>query len=120
VTWNNIRIERFWRSLKYEEVFLNEYNSVREAKSAIGSYIDFYNHERLHQSLGYYTPHEVYYGIEKVNNKDFLAPSAQGAPFARSSLRSHPVRDSAVILDCFNHPTAPQGEVKGGGGDYIL
>ena len=61
---DNILCERFWRSVKYEEVFLKEYNSVREAKDAIHKYIIFYNHERIHQSLNYFTPHEVYNGIK--------------------------------------------------------
>jgi len=58
---DNIFTERFWRSLKYEEVYLNDYASPREARQRIGQYIDFYNNERLHQSLGYKTPAEVYY-----------------------------------------------------------
>jgi len=57
---DNIYIERFWRSVKYEEIYLNDYDSVSELKSAIGSYIKFYNHKRWHQSLGYKTPAEVY------------------------------------------------------------
>lgn len=58
---DNIFTERFWRSLKYEEVYLNDYASPREARQRIGQYIDFYNNERLHQSLDYKTPAEVYY-----------------------------------------------------------
>jgi len=64
---DNVLIERFWRSLKYEEVFLAEYLTVQEAKKKIAEYINFYNHERIHQSLDYYTPHEIYYGIEKLS-----------------------------------------------------
>src|ERR1041385_4336255 len=57
---DNIFVERLWRSLKYEEVYLNAYASVAEAKSGIGSWLDFYNEERQHQSLGYRTPRQVY------------------------------------------------------------
>ena len=64
---DNIIIERFWRSLKYEEVFLNEYETVDEAKQAINRYIKFYNTERMHQSLNYATPQEVYFQF--YNNK---------------------------------------------------
>ena len=57
---DNIFVERLWRSLKYEEVYLNAYASVAEAKAGIGSWLDFYNEERQHQSLGYRTPRQVY------------------------------------------------------------
>src|SRR5262249_27706108 len=57
---DNIFIERLWRSLKYEEVYLNAYASVAEAKAGIGSWLGFYNEERQHQSLGYRTPRQAY------------------------------------------------------------
>jgi len=57
---DNIFIERLWRSLKYEEVYLKDYQLVSEAEAGIGRYIRFYNHERLHQSLGYRPPASVY------------------------------------------------------------
>lgn len=59
---DNIFTERLWRSLKYEEVYLHDYQSPKEARLGISRYLDFYNHERLHQSLGYRTPAEVYFG----------------------------------------------------------
>ena len=57
---DNIFIERLWRSLKYEEVYLKDYASVPEARAGIGGYFRFYNHERLHQSLDYRTPAAIY------------------------------------------------------------
>jgi len=60
--FDNIRMERFWRSIKCEEIYLKEYNSFMEMKKGIGDYIEFYNHKRFHQSLGYRTPAEVYSG----------------------------------------------------------
>jgi putative transposase len=57
---DNIFTERLWRSLKYEEVYLNDYGSPREARQGIARYITFYNDERPHQALGYQTPSEVY------------------------------------------------------------
>jgi len=57
---DNIFIERFWRSLKYEEVYLKNYESVADAKENIKKYFEFYNHERPHQSLNYATPAKVY------------------------------------------------------------
>jgi putative transposase len=62
---DNIFIERFWRSLKGEEVYLNEYGSVKELKEAIDAYIEFYNEERWHQALGYKRPAEVYFAEER-------------------------------------------------------
>jgi putative transposase len=62
---DNIFIERFWRSLKREEVYLNEYASVKELKEAIEAYIEFYNEERWHQALGYKRPAEVYFAEER-------------------------------------------------------
>src|SRR5467141_2530999 len=56
---DNIFVERLWRSLKYEEVYLNAYATVAEAKAGIGSWLAFYNEERQHQSLGYRTPRQI-------------------------------------------------------------
>jgi len=53
---DNIFIERLWRTVKYEEVYLKDYVDVREAVSNLKSYFTLYNHERPHQSLGYQTP----------------------------------------------------------------
>lgn len=60
--YDNIFVERLWRSLKYEEVYLKEYATVREARLNIGEYFRFYNFERLHQALGYNTPYQRYAG----------------------------------------------------------
>jgi len=57
---DNIFIERLWRSLKYEEVYLRDYARVPEARTGIGRWFQFYNHERPHQSLGYRTPAGLY------------------------------------------------------------
>lgn len=57
---DNIFVERLWRSLKYEEVYLHDYQSVSEARMAIDRYFRFYNMERPHAALGYKTPYEVH------------------------------------------------------------
>ena len=57
---DNIFIERLWRSLKYEEVYLKDYETVTEARAGIGKYFRFYNQERLHQSLEYRTPAAIW------------------------------------------------------------
>lgn len=58
--WDNIFVERFWRSLKYEEVYLKQYENYNEAYIGITSYIDNYNAKRPHSALSYKTPFEVY------------------------------------------------------------
>ncbi len=57
---DNIFTERLWRTVKYEEVYLHEYSGPRAARSGLTRYLEFYNHERPHQSLAYRTPGEVY------------------------------------------------------------
>ena len=64
-------IERFWRSAKVERIYLNEYNTIKELKNDVSDYIDFYNHKRFHQTLGYKKPMSFYYDILKINNKDY-------------------------------------------------
>jgi putative transposase len=87
---DNIFIERLWRSLKYEEVFIKAYGSVAEARRDIGSWLAFYNDERPHQALDYRTPREVFVGT----------PAACGhVDNASASLRSAPAL-----------PTCPQAQ----------
>ena len=65
---DNICIERFWRSIKYEEIYLNEYKNIKSLNRAIEKYIYSYNKKRLHSAIGYKTPNEIYY--QAVNNLD--------------------------------------------------
>ena len=65
---DNVYIERFWRSFKREEFYLNEHRSIKELQGAVSAYIEFYNQKRWHQSLGYKRPAEVYLG-EVENGK---------------------------------------------------
>jgi len=58
---DNIFTERLWRSVKYEEVYLHDYQSPKEARQGLTRYLDFYNHQRPHQALDYQTPAEVYF-----------------------------------------------------------
>jgi len=67
---DNIFTERLWRAVKYEEVYLHEYTSLREARTGLTTYFDFYNHRRVHQALGYRTPAEVYTGRPGGGNVD--------------------------------------------------
>jgi putative transposase len=57
---DNIAIERFWRSAKYENIYINEYKTVKELKAGVTDYIKFYNHRRFHQTLDYRRPMEAY------------------------------------------------------------
>ena len=57
---DNVFVERLWRSLKYEEVYLKAYDSVADARAGIAAWIEFYNFERPHQALGYLTPWESF------------------------------------------------------------
>lgn len=67
--YDNIHVERGWRSLKQEEVYLKEYTTLADAKENIGRYIQQYNHNRLHQALGYKTPVSVYQTGNSWNSK---------------------------------------------------
>ncbi len=58
--FDNIFIERLWRTVKVEEVYLRDYQTIAEAEYYLGRYFEFYNNERLHQALGYRSPAEVY------------------------------------------------------------
>lgn len=66
--FDNIFVERLWRSVKYEEVYIKNYESVRDAYDNLARYFELYNRERLHESLGYRTPHEAYFSGN--NNHD--------------------------------------------------
>lgn len=57
---DNIFTERLWRMVKYEEVYVHDYTSPKEARRQLNNYFEFYNHKRLHQALDYQTPAEVY------------------------------------------------------------
>ena len=79
---DNIFIERLWRSLKYEEVFMKAYGSVAEARRGIGGWLRFYNDERPHQALKYRTPGEVFAGAacEHVDNASATLRCAPALP----------------------------------------
>ena len=67
---DNIFTERLWRTVKYEEVYLHDYQTPKEARHNLSRYLRFYNEERPHQSLGYKTPASVYFGSDKINHKE--------------------------------------------------
>jgi len=57
---DNVYVERLWRTIKYEKVFLHSFDTVDQARGALRNFIDFYNQKRCHQALNYHTPDDVY------------------------------------------------------------
>jgi putative transposase len=84
---DNIFVERLWRSLKYEEVYLHAYASVAEAKAGIGAWLRFYNEERQHQSHAYRTPRQVYEEGLWVCGRSAL-PTRSASPASRANTES--------------------------------
>ena len=75
VSWTISSWSASGEALKYEEVYLKAYDTVKEAKAGIGQYMNFYNYERLHQALGYKTAWEAHHGLDKQpwpKNKNML------------------------------------------------
>ena len=63
---DNVFVERLWRSVKYESIYLHAYETPREVRVALARYFEFYNAHRPHQSLGYRTPDEIYFGTQEL------------------------------------------------------
>jgi putative transposase len=84
---DNIFVERLWRSLKYEEIYLHAYANVTEAKAGIGAWLNFYNTERQHQSLGYRTPRQIYQEGLWICGRSAL-PTGCASPASRASSES--------------------------------
>ncbi len=62
--FDNIFIERLWRTVKYDNIYIQEYHTITDTRQGLKTYFDSYNMERLHQSLDYQTPWEVYSGLK--------------------------------------------------------
>jgi len=107
---DNIPIERFWRTLKHENVFLKAYESVDEVRNGIKEFIDLYNEERLHSSIGYTYPGAVY-------RSEKLAPAYFLGQFIKKTRQTSPVDSventiscgvSSLSVGCLPH--SPQGQ----------
>jgi putative transposase len=85
---DNIFIERLWRSLKYEEVFIKAYASVAEARQNIGAWLTFYNDARKHQSLGYRTPREIFEASQPMDMWTTQGRALPTSPQAQQQERS--------------------------------
>ncbi len=68
--FDNIFIERLWRTVKYEDIYLRDYAMAVELEQGLGQYFQFYNNERFHQSLDYRTPTQVYYDCQRTTGSD--------------------------------------------------
>jgi putative transposase len=89
---DNLFIERLWRSVKYEEVYLKAYKDGKEARAEISSYFRFYNSERPHQALGYRTPEEVFLSaLVEAKDKSLVESVRQDIPIAGSLRKAEPI-----------------------------
>ena len=80
---DNVFIERLWRSVKYEDVYLKDYVDGWQAEASLAAYFRFYNHERIHQALGYRTPGEIY---RERGSSDSQPPDEKRIEIARNNL----------------------------------
>ena len=99
---DNIPIERFWRTVKYEEVYLNTYESVREAKASLDAYIQWYNHSRRHSGINQHRPHEVMTGKGEATQWAFM-------PKLVESLESKETQACGCVDKSKTYPRDPQG-----------
>ena len=81
---DNILMERLWRTVKCEEVYLKDYVNAGEARRELGAYFRFYNHRRPHQALGYRTPAEVFYGQPVDEEEDLKERNCSDQPVLAS------------------------------------
>jgi putative transposase len=81
---DNIFVERLWRSLKYEDVYLHAYASVAQARAGIGAWLRFYNEECLHQAHDYRTPRQIYEGQYPWTWGRSAAPNGSASPVSRA------------------------------------
>ena len=90
---DNVFVERLWRSIKYEEVYLKAYRNGTEARKGIGAYLAFYNQERPHQALGYRSPGQVFH---VVSPQRCLLELPRALP-SDEGLRDTPAVDSLIL-----------------------
>jgi putative transposase len=98
---DNIPIERFWRTVKYEEVYLNTYESVLDAKVSLDAYIHWYNHSRRHSGISHHRPHEVMTGKHAATRWAFMEKVAM--------VESRETQAYGYVDKSSTYPRDPQG-----------
>ena len=93
---DNIFIERLWRSLKYEEVYIKAYGSVAEARQGIGAWLGFYNEKRPHQALDYRTPRTVH-EVAACEHVDNASASLRDAPALPTCSQAHQQQKEVIM-----------------------
>ncbi len=96
--FDNIMVERLWRSVKYEEVYLKDYQTIAEAVLGLRRYFDFYNNERIHQSLDYCTPESVYGATDNEATDTAAIPVALRAPSMAAVSGINPPKNPHIIV----------------------
>ena len=105
---DNVFIERFWRTVKYEEVYIRAYDSVAEARSSIGRYLEFYNGRRPHSALDRRTPDQAYYELAAPLRGSINARSAGQLKLTSAAPNpgGSPLNDAEIL---FKQPEPPLG-----------
>lgn len=102
---DNIPIERFWRTVKYEEVYLKTYESVEEAKQCLALYIDWYNHNRRHSGINNYKPYEVMVGKRQAS----LWAFKRDKKLSKKVSEILEMQDHGYVDNSTSYHTYPQG-----------
>lgn len=101
--FDNIFTERLWRTVKYEEVYLKEYNSFADANRSLSEYFHTYNYERIHEHLNYSTPAEVYFGINPDKQRKNKAAESLLSPEAMVRRCLMPASPKNFIIPVLNN-----------------
>lgn len=112
---DNIPIERFWRTIKYEEVYLNNYESVKEAKASLDAYIHWYNHSRRHSGINHHRPYEVMTGKAEATRWAFMQTPKLG-----ESLESKENQACRYVDKSSTYPRDPQGPTTTAASSHLL
>jgi putative transposase len=102
---DNIFIERLWRSLKYEEVFIKSYGSVADARAGIGAWLSFYNDRRRHQALGYRTPRAVFEAGSPCGKVDNAPVPLRSTPALSTFPQAHQQEGDSIEWEDGLHPS---------------
>jgi len=98
--YDNIFVERLWRTVKYQEVYLRHYEDMDETWAGLARYFAFYNRERPHQSLDWRTPHEAYFGIQEAGGDSDIADSYAAAHAVATPVGLRPPSVATAPLGC--------------------